>query len=430
MYEGIPHLLAPVVTDMKMAPNALNWCVGEMERRYRLMSQLGVRNLAGYNAKIAEAKKAGKPLTKPLSLTPDQPEPLEEMPLHRGGGRRARRPHDGARQEDRGAHRAHRAEGARRRHPPDPRDPAAVGRRDHRPHQGQHPVAHRVPGGEQDRLAHDPRPDGRGGAAGAGRHAVPAAGHRLSAARPRRVRVRRRGAPRGRAPEGAGRAAIHRGPARRRRRRRRRCRRRVRSRAAMPKPTMYDQAVDVVLEDATAVDLAGAAAAAHRLQPRRAARSSRWRARASCRRCRPTATARCWSRPARPTHDGPSGVGGPPRWRHASPSRRWAGPVDVYLTGPQFCPQDVRPARSASSEAQAIARTKTMLPEGLLRAERVRVRLHVRRRERIRLVACLCPPVQGRRRAQGQGRPRAHLPHTGRRGQLPRATSRAPNSER
>ena len=81
MYEGIPHLLAPVVTDMKLAPNALNWCVGEMERRYRLMSQLSVRNLAGYNAKIAEAKKAGKPIMNPLSLTPDQPEPLEEMPL-------------------------------------------------------------------------------------------------------------------------------------------------------------------------------------------------------------------------------------------------------------------------------------------------------------------------------------------------------------
>ncbi len=81
MYEGIPHLLAPVVTDMKLAPNALNWCVGEMERRYRLMSQFGVRNLAGFNAKVVEAKKAGKALTNPFSLTPDQPEPLEVMPL-------------------------------------------------------------------------------------------------------------------------------------------------------------------------------------------------------------------------------------------------------------------------------------------------------------------------------------------------------------
>ncbi len=81
MYEGIPHLLAPVVTDMKLAPNALNWCVGEMERRYRLMSQFGVRNLAGYNSKVHEARKAGKALTNPFSLTPDAPEPLEEMPL-------------------------------------------------------------------------------------------------------------------------------------------------------------------------------------------------------------------------------------------------------------------------------------------------------------------------------------------------------------
>jgi S-DNA-T family DNA segregation ATPase FtsK/SpoIIIE len=81
MYEGIPHLLAPVVTDMKLAPNALNWCVGEMERRYKLMSQLGVRNLGGYNGKVAEAKKAGKPMLNPLTLTPDAPEPLDEMPL-------------------------------------------------------------------------------------------------------------------------------------------------------------------------------------------------------------------------------------------------------------------------------------------------------------------------------------------------------------
>ena len=81
VYEGIPHLLAPVVTDMKLAPNALNWCVGEMERRYRLMSQLGVRNLAGYNQKVADARKAGKPIANPVSLTPESPEPLEEMPL-------------------------------------------------------------------------------------------------------------------------------------------------------------------------------------------------------------------------------------------------------------------------------------------------------------------------------------------------------------
>lgn len=66
VYEGIPHLLAPVVTDMKEAANALRWCVAEMERRYKLMSQLGVRNLAGYNRKIAEAESAGKPIPDPF----------------------------------------------------------------------------------------------------------------------------------------------------------------------------------------------------------------------------------------------------------------------------------------------------------------------------------------------------------------------------
>lgn len=81
VYEGIPHLLAPVVTDMRQAANALNWCVAEMERRYKLMSMVGVRNLAGYNQKIKEADKAGEKIPHPFSLTPDDPEPLEEMPL-------------------------------------------------------------------------------------------------------------------------------------------------------------------------------------------------------------------------------------------------------------------------------------------------------------------------------------------------------------
>jgi S-DNA-T family DNA segregation ATPase FtsK/SpoIIIE len=81
VYEGIPHLLAPVVTDMKQAANALNWCVGEMERRYKLMSKLGVRNLSGYNKKIAEAAEKGQALPNPFSLTPEQPEPLERLPF-------------------------------------------------------------------------------------------------------------------------------------------------------------------------------------------------------------------------------------------------------------------------------------------------------------------------------------------------------------
>jgi DNA segregation ATPase FtsK/SpoIIIE, S-DNA-T family len=80
VYEGIPHLLAPVVTDMKQAANGLNWCVAEMERRYKLMSKLGVRNLAGYNTKIDEAKAREEFIYNPFSLTPDAPEPLERLP--------------------------------------------------------------------------------------------------------------------------------------------------------------------------------------------------------------------------------------------------------------------------------------------------------------------------------------------------------------
>jgi S-DNA-T family DNA segregation ATPase FtsK/SpoIIIE len=79
-YEGIPHLLAPVVTDMKLAGLALNWCVAEMERRYKMMSAIGVRNIAGLNQKLKEAEKAGTPLTNPFSLTPESPERLEHLP--------------------------------------------------------------------------------------------------------------------------------------------------------------------------------------------------------------------------------------------------------------------------------------------------------------------------------------------------------------
>jgi S-DNA-T family DNA segregation ATPase FtsK/SpoIIIE len=81
VYEGIPHLLAPVITDMRQAANALNWGVAEMERRYKLMSVLGVRNLAGFNVKVRDAIKDGNPITHPFTLTPDSPEPLEELPL-------------------------------------------------------------------------------------------------------------------------------------------------------------------------------------------------------------------------------------------------------------------------------------------------------------------------------------------------------------
>jgi S-DNA-T family DNA segregation ATPase FtsK/SpoIIIE len=87
VYEGIPHLIAPVVTDMKDAANALRWCVAEMERRYRLMAALGVRNISGYNRKVRDAEIAGTPIKDPLFdknlllLNPDaEPEDLEALP--------------------------------------------------------------------------------------------------------------------------------------------------------------------------------------------------------------------------------------------------------------------------------------------------------------------------------------------------------------
>jgi len=84
VYEGIPHLLTEVVTDMKDAANALRWCVGEMERRYKLLAEIGVRNLAGYNTAIKKAKAAGEPILDPLwkpgdSMAESAPE-LEKLP--------------------------------------------------------------------------------------------------------------------------------------------------------------------------------------------------------------------------------------------------------------------------------------------------------------------------------------------------------------
>jgi DNA segregation ATPase FtsK/SpoIIIE, S-DNA-T family len=81
IYEGIPHLLAPVVTDMRQSANALNWCVAEMDRRYKLMNAMGVRNMGGFNQKVRDAAKAKKPLPNPFSATPESPEPLHEMSL-------------------------------------------------------------------------------------------------------------------------------------------------------------------------------------------------------------------------------------------------------------------------------------------------------------------------------------------------------------
>src|SRR5260221_8839531 len=79
-YEGIPHLLAPVVTAIRQAGAALDWCVAEMDRRYKLMSAFSVRNLASYNQRIREGIEKKQPLKHPFSLTPDAPEELETLP--------------------------------------------------------------------------------------------------------------------------------------------------------------------------------------------------------------------------------------------------------------------------------------------------------------------------------------------------------------
>jgi S-DNA-T family DNA segregation ATPase FtsK/SpoIIIE len=80
VYQDIPHLLAPVVTDMKQAANALSWCVAEMDRRYKLMSWLGVRNLSGFNHKVTEAEKHGRTLEDPLTIESGEPQPLKPLP--------------------------------------------------------------------------------------------------------------------------------------------------------------------------------------------------------------------------------------------------------------------------------------------------------------------------------------------------------------
>ena len=81
VYQDIPHLLTPVVTDMREAGHALNWSVKEMDRRYRLMSEFGVRNLAGFNDKVKEGIASGKPLINPFSTDPENPETVDELPL-------------------------------------------------------------------------------------------------------------------------------------------------------------------------------------------------------------------------------------------------------------------------------------------------------------------------------------------------------------
>ena len=160
MYEEIPHLLTPVVVDPKLAANALRWAVREMEERYKTLAAVGVRNIEQYNRNIKTA------MAESQRTTPRQERPRsQDAALHRRPHRRARRPDDGGEQRGRRIDLPPRADGACRRHPPDPCDAAAVGRRHHRPHQGQPAGAHLVPRVVEDRLADDSRRQRRRAAA-------------------------------------------------------------------------------------------------------------------------------------------------------------------------------------------------------------------------------------------------------------------------
>ena len=258
MYEDIPHLLTPVVVDPKKAANALRWAVREMEERYKTLAAEGVRNIEQYNRNIRHRarRSAARPndpeAPKPLPFIVVVIDELADLMMV-------------AEQRGRGIDLPPGADGARRRHPPDPGDAAAVGRRHHRPHQGQPAVAHLVPRVVEDRLAHDSRRQRRRAAARQGRHAVPAAG--LVALHPpaRAVHLRTGERAAGQLPAQAGQAGV------RRRRSPPRTRRAGPGGIEFEKDELYDEAARIVVQQRAGVDLVPAAQAAHRLQPRGAA---------------------------------------------------------------------------------------------------------------------------------------------------------------
>ena len=198
-YKRLPHLLTQPVTNPKKAANALGWAVKEMERRYDLLSEVGFRDITGYNAAFDRGE---------LTSDPDRPADaaVRAAAVHRRRRRRAQRPDDGRRPRRRGVDHPHRPEGPGRRHPPHRRHAATERERHHRRHQGQHPGPHRLRRVQPHRLAGHPRPARRREAGRQGRHAAAARQLVGRPARPGLVRQRGRGAQGRRplAPPGAG----------------------------------------------------------------------------------------------------------------------------------------------------------------------------------------------------------------------------------
>jgi S-DNA-T family DNA segregation ATPase FtsK/SpoIIIE len=212
VYEGIPHLLAPVVTDMKQAANALRWCVAEMERRYALMAGLGVRHISGYNKKVGDAIAQGSDLQP--HRRGRRSARADAAALHCRDHRRVGRHDDDGRQESRRVDRAAGTEGARLGYPYADCDAAAIRRRHYRLDQGQYPNANRVPSVGQGRFADHPGPDRRRAPVGSRRYALSAARDFLADPSARGFRLRSRGSRRGQGAAPERRAGIHRRGAR------------------------------------------------------------------------------------------------------------------------------------------------------------------------------------------------------------------------
>ena len=172
-YNGVPHLLAPVVVDLEKVTGVLNWVTREMDERYRRFAKSGSRNIDDYNTKIQENN---------LKEGAGSSDARTHFAVHRGHHRRVGRPDDAGARRNGKDDLPSGADGARHRHSPDHRHAAPQRRRGHGLDQSQLPGAHRLLGGVVGGLARDPRHDGGGKITRAGRHAVCRAGGRIAAA--------------------------------------------------------------------------------------------------------------------------------------------------------------------------------------------------------------------------------------------------------